>query len=79
MNHGRPDYNRRIVDIDGLIPIDESVFFIRGHDAAAVATARFYAGEIARLGGDPRVVQRAADQADAIEAWQRSHKTRLPD
>ena len=79
MNHGRPDYNRRIVDLDGLIPEDEPVFFVRGRDKAAVAAARFYATEVKRLGGPDHVVQRAADQADAIEAWQREHGTRMPD
>lgn len=61
MNHGRPDYNRRIVDLDGLIPADEPVFFVRGHDRAALHAVRAYALEVARLGGDPRVVQRVAD------------------
>lgn len=68
MNHGRPDYNRRIVDLDGLIPNDERVFFVRGRDPAAAVAARAYAVEIKRLGGSPIVVQRALDQADAIEA-----------
>lgn len=76
---GRPDYNRRIVDTDGIIPADEPVVFIRGRDPAALAAARAYCAEIRRLHGPDVVVGRMADQADAIEAWQASHGTRMPD
>jgi hypothetical protein len=79
MRHGRPDYNRRIVDLDGKIPEDEPVFLIRGRDPASVAGARAYAQAVADMGGDPRVVARARDQADAMEAYQRTHPTRMPD
>lgn len=79
MLHGRADYNRRIVDLDGIIPENEPVFFIRGKDRAAPGAARSYAELVKALGGDARVVQRALDQADAIEAYQRANPTRLAD
>lgn len=79
MKHGRADYNRRIVDLDGIIPNDEPVFLIRGRDPASVAGARAYAQAVSDLGGDPRVVARARDQADAMEAYQRTHATKMPD
>jgi hypothetical protein len=79
MKHGRPDYNRRIQDSEGLIPGDEPVFLIRGHDQTAPTAVRAYAQTVTQLGGDPRVVQRALDQADAMEVYQRSHKTKMPD
>lgn len=79
MRHGRPDYNRRIIDLDGEIPEDEPVLFIRGRDPAALAAARAYVHEIQRLGGPLVVVGRMADQADSIEVYQRTHGTRMPD
>lgn len=79
MLHGRPDYNGRIIDKAGLIPPDEPVIFIRGRDPAAVAAARAYCEEIARLSGPALVVARMSDQLNAIEAYQRTHGTRMPD
>lgn len=78
MRHGRSDYDRRIQDSEGIIPADEPVFLLRGQDRASVETARFYARRVRDLGGDERVVARAADQADAMEAWSRAHPTKLP-
>lgn len=79
MLHGRADYDRRIQDKDGLIPIDEPVFLIRAKDPAAAETVRDYARRVRAMGGDERVVARAADQADAIEAYGRAHPTRMAD
>jgi hypothetical protein len=77
MLHGRPDYNRRIVDLENLIPEDEPVFLIRGRDKVAAIALRAYGQAHAAAGGDPRVSQRAYDQAEAIEAYQRTHPSRL--
>lgn len=79
MRHGRHDYDLRIQDSEGLIPTDEPVFLIRAKDPAAAETVRDYARRVRALGGHERVVARAADQADAIEAYQRAHPTRLAD
>lgn len=46
MIHGRPDWNGRIVDLDGRIPEDEPVLLVRGQDIAAPATARAWADVI---------------------------------
>ena len=79
MNHGRPDYNRRIQDSEGLIPEGEPVFLLRAQDRCGPSAARAYAADVSLRGGDPRVVQRALDQADAMEAWQREHEPKMPD
>lgn len=79
MLHGRADYDRRIQDAEGKIPDDEPVFLIRARDPAAVETARDYARRVRALGGDERVVNRASDQADAMEAYARTHPQRMPD
>lgn len=79
MNHGRPDYNRRIIDTDGLIPKDEPVILLRGRDPASIVAARAYAAEVQRLNGPDCVVQRVSDQADAMEVYQRNHGARLAD
>jgi hypothetical protein len=79
MRHGRSDYDRRIQDIAGKIPQDEPVFLIRARDPAAVESVRDYARRVKAMGGEERVVQRAADQADAMEIYARDHPTRMPD
>ena len=43
MRFTRDDYNRRIVDTEHRIPDDEPVFLLRGQDALAPDTLRFYA------------------------------------
>lgn len=79
MNHGRADYNSRIKDSAGIIPAGEPVFLIRGKDKASPGAARAYAELAKALGAPPNVIQRALDQADAMEAWQRTHEPRLAD
>lgn len=79
MNHGRPDYNRRIQDAEGIIPADEPVFLIRGKDTAGPGGARAYAEICKAIGAPPNVIQRALDQADAMEVYQRGHEPRIAD
>jgi hypothetical protein len=68
MKHARADYDR-IQDPAGLIPDDEPVFLIRGCDAVAVETVRFWATVAAAMGAAPEIVEAARKQADLMEAW----------
>lgn len=79
MNHGRPDYNRRIQDSEGLIPNEEPVFLIRAKDKAGPGAARAYAEICKALGAPEHVIRRSLDQADAMEAYQSAHEPRIAD
>jgi hypothetical protein len=69
MKHARADYNQRIQDAAGIIPIDEPVFLLRASDQAAAGAVRAWA-HIHRLnGGSDIVYESAMRQADAMEAW----------
>lgn len=79
MNHGRPDYNRRIQDSEKMIPDDEPVILIRAKDSIGPDAARAYAALAKAAGAPDCVVQRVADQANAMEAYQLTHGRRMPD
>lgn len=86
MKHARPDYEGRFVDNgapgrpDHVIPEDEPVLLVRGQDRAAPATARAWAEENDRLGGDPMMSTRVRQHALRIEEWQASTgKSKLAD
>lgn len=76
MRHGRPDYEGRFVDTgargapDHKIPEDEPVLLIRGQDLAAFATARAWADENDRIGGDPEMSRLVREHAARILDWQ---------
>lgn len=68
MKHAREDYNR-IQDPAGLIPDDEPVFLLRAQDMHAAETLRWYASEVADVGGDADVITATLEQADRMDAW----------
>ncbi|HVQ43742.1 MAG TPA: hypothetical protein VMT30_02140 [Candidatus Saccharimonadia bacterium] len=68
MKHARPDYDR-IQDPAGLIPDDEPVFLVRGSDAVAARTVRFWANEAEAKGAAPNIVEAARRQAELMDAW----------
>lgn len=76
MKHARPDYEGRFVDNgapgnpDHVIPEDEPVLLVRGQDKAAPATARAWAEENDRLGGDPMMSTLIRLHARRIEEYQ---------
>lgn len=76
MIHARADYEGRFLDQgapghpDHVIPDDEPVLLVRGQDLAAPATARFWAAENDRLGGDPQMSRIVREHAIAIEDYQ---------
>lgn len=86
MLHARPDYDGRFIDQgapghpDHVIPDDEPVLLVRGQDKAAPATARAWADENDRLGGDPSMSALVRDHAERIEEYQlRTGRSKLAD
>lgn len=78
MKHARPDYEGRFIDQgapghpDHVIPEDEPVLLVRGQDKAAPATARAWADENDRVGGDPEMSRLVREHADRIVEWQQA-------
>jgi len=78
VKHARDDYDR-IQDPAGLIPEEEPVFLIRGQDACAPATLRFWAREAMMKGADRAIIDLVREHADAMEQWQAEHGGKVPD
>jgi hypothetical protein len=74
MRHARKDYQRRIVDLENVIPEDEPVFLLRGQDIFAARVVRFWAALVAQHDGDPAIVTAAMNIADEMDKWG-PHKT----
>lgn len=79
MKHARKDYTNRIQDSDGLIPIDEPVFLIRGQDINAPDAVRDYGMRAARSGASVDLVRRCFDWATEMERWQSENGVKTPD
>lgn len=79
MKHAREDYDLRIQDADGLIPIDEPVFLLRAQDQLAPGLLREWAKRLLNCEGDPRTVARVRAHADAMERWQDRNGFKIPD
>lgn len=69
MKHGRQDYNERIQDSAGIIPVDEPVFLLRGQDKHAARTVRQYADALESAGADPEHVASIRRQALEMTNW----------
>ena len=78
MKHARADYNR-IQDPACKIPDGEPVFLIRGQDKAGPATLRAYASVVSKYGAADDILAAVLRQADAMEEWQRTHNSKVPD
>jgi hypothetical protein len=65
MKHARKDYDK----VMKKIPEDEPVFVLRGQDAVAANTVRFWAAAAATAGAAPDIVEAARKHADLMEAW----------
>jgi hypothetical protein len=79
MFHARADYDVIQDPRPAGIPADEPVWLIRGQDISAPATARFWADEHERNGGDPAMAHAARRHADLMEAWQGEHGGKVAD
>jgi hypothetical protein len=69
MKHARADYQRRIVDVDGIIPAEEPVFLIRAQDHVGALVVRQWAALHEAHGGDYELARMARAQADAMDQW----------
>jgi hypothetical protein len=69
VKHARADYNERIQDQAGEIPVDEPVFLLRGQDELASRTVKFYAGMMMQAGADVDAIQAVTRQAQAMHLW----------
>ena len=58
---------------------DEPIFVLRGQDALAVQTVRSWINLAVKFGVPTSKIDNAKDIAMAMEEWQKSHKTKLPD
>lgn len=79
LKQGRKDYNRRIIDVEGLIPEDEPVVLFRANDKHMVAVLGFYADLIGKDGGDNNVEVTCRRQAQDVREWQEENGCKQPD
>lgn len=75
MKHARKDYDK----VMKKIPEDEPVFVLRGQDAVAANTVRFWAAAAATAGADPAIVEAARKHAALMEAWPTKKIPDMPD
>lgn len=80
MKHARTDYDERVQDSQGIIPMDEPVFLIRGQDPAAYFTLSQYAATVEDLGAAPDFVKSIREHAKKMEDWYKNlTKRHVPD
>lgn len=79
MLHARADYQSRIQDSAGLIPLREPVFLIRGQDKAAIPAAEAWCVEAERLGADHSIIALVRGHIEEVRKWQAKHGSKLPD
>jgi hypothetical protein len=77
MKFTREDYNKRIVDTAGKIPIDEPVFLLRAQDVHAPATLRFYA-KLLEEAGNLDMAEELRNHARQMLVWQKSVRVHEP-
>ena len=79
MLHAREDYNQRIQDSANLIPPDEPVFLLRGHDPQLPLILLNYLYDLKSRKHDPRVIKALENHLEVIMSWQKTHVTKMPD
>lgn len=79
MKFGRDDYNKRIIDTENKIPVDEPVFLLRAQDKFAPKLLLQWAMEVRLAGGDPKVASEAESHAQEMLNWQKIHGSKTPD
>lgn len=79
MIHASDDYNQRIQDAAGKIPLDEPVFLLRGQDALAPSILLDWASRLRSLGGDLELVDLVRAQAQKMIQWQNENGCKIPD
>ena len=77
MKHARSDY-KQIQDPSGKIPKDEPVFLLRAQDSLAPDVVDIWADKLEILGGDPKMIKLAREQAKAMRKWQCDYGSKIP-
>ena len=78
MRFTREDYNLRIIDKAGKIPVDEPVFLLRAQDVYAPSTLRYYA-KLLEEDGNLEMADELRVHARQMVVWQKSVRVHLPD
>ena len=78
MKFTRKDYNERIVDKEGKIPVEEPVFLLRAQDVHAPSTLRYYAEKV-KESGNEEMAEELFRHAREMIVWQKSVRVKLPD
>jgi hypothetical protein len=78
MRFTREDYNQRIIDKAGKIPVDEPVFLLRAQDVYAPSTLRYYA-KLLEEDGNLEMADELRVHARQMVVWQKSVRVHLPD
>ena len=78
MRFTREDYNQRIIDKAGKIPLDEPVFLLRAQDVYAPSTLRYYA-KLLEEDGNLEMADELRVHARQMVVWQKSVRVHLPD
>ncbi len=80
MLHARKDYNRRIQDVEDVIPEDEPVFLLRAQDKHAPATLDNYSNLVAKgENPDQILIANTVAHAKAMRKWQDENVVKEPD
>jgi hypothetical protein len=78
MKFTRDDYNRRIIDTENRIPVDEPVFLLRAQDVYAPSTLRYYA-KLLEEDGNTEMAEELRTHARQMVVWQKSVRVHIPD
>jgi hypothetical protein len=78
MKFTRDDYNRRIIDTENRIPVDEPVFLLRAQDVYAPSTLRYYA-KLLEEDGNTEMAEELRMHARQMVVWQKSVRVHIPD
>lgn len=80
MLHARKDYNERIQDAAGIIPMDEPVFLLRGQDDLMLRALRHYLILLQASNNYDKPLEIAVIRHIArVLAWQLAHEPKKPD
>jgi len=79
MKHARTDYDERIQDSAGIIPVDEPVFLLRGQDPIAAYAVGAWADEAEKAGAAPETIARVRRWASEMAEYALRANHGVPD
>lgn len=78
MNFGREDYNRRITDLEEIIPFNEPVFLLRATDPAALEALSTYCFRAEAIGIDAATAESLRRHTNLFRDWARDNSLTKP-